>query len=219
MTPARSTISRVRSGVGQECQPPLHGPRAIHTHITRPVIQQLVGATAQTVLDLGCGNGWFTGALDSCGFDVTGLDSNEVILRHARQHHPTLNLRQMDVLDPLDPSLTMRFDAVVAIDLLDHVQRPRRMVETALAALKPGGLLVITLPFHGYLKNLVLALGGRFDSRWDPLLDHGRTKYFSRATVTALLSEFDLCHLHFETVGRIPSFARSMLISAKTPLK
>ena len=210
-------IEQVMSEPGEGPQRPRHGPRAIHTHITRPVVQQLVNAKAHTVLDLGCGNGWFTGALDRCGFDVTGVDNDEVVLRLARQFQPTLNLRQMDVMKPLDPNLAMRFDAVVAIDLIDHVQMPRKMIETALAALKPGGLLAITSPFHGYVKNLLLALGGRFDSRWDPLLDHGRMKFFSRATLTALLTEFDLRDLHFETIGRIPTFARSMLISVKTP--
>ena len=210
-------IEQVMSEPGEGPQRPRHGPRAIHTHITRPVVQQLVNAKAHTVLDLGCGNGWFTGALDRCGFDVTGVDNDEVVLRLARQFQPTLNLRQMDVMKPLDPTLAMRFDAVVAIDLIDHVQMPRKMIETALAALKPGGLLAITSPFHGYVKNLLLALGGRFDSRWDPLLDHGRMKFFSRATLTALLTEFDLRDLHFETIGRIPTFARSMLISVKTP--
>ena len=210
-------IEQVMSEPGEGPQRPRHGPRAIHTHITRPVVQQLVNAKAHTVLDLGCGNGWFTGALDRCGFDVTGVDNDEVVLGLARQFQPTLNLRQMDVMKPLDPTLAMRFDAVVAIDLIDHVQMPRKMIETALAALKPGGLLAITSPFHGYVKNLLLALGGRFDSRWDPLLDHGRMKFFSRATLTALLTEFDLSDLHFETIGRIPTFARSMLISAKTP--
>lgn len=193
------------------------GPRAIHTHITRPVVQQLVKAGAHTVLDLGCGNGWFTGALDRCGFEVTGVDHSDAVLRVAREHHPGLRLHQMDLMQPLDPSLMHRFDAVVAIDLIDHVPLPRLLIEAALAALLPGGVLVVTSTFHGYAKNLMLALAGRFDSRWEPLLDHGRMKFFSRATLTSLLSEFDLHDLHFETVGRIPMFARSMLMSAKTP--
>lgn len=193
------------------------GPRAIHTHITRPVVQQLVKAGAHTVLDLGCGNGWFTGALDRCGFEVTGVDHSDAVLRVAREHHPGLRLHRMDLMQSLDPSLMHRFDAVVAIDLIDHVPLPRLLIEAALAALLPGGVLVVTSTFHGYSKNLVLALAGRFDSRWEPLLDHGRMKFFSRATLTSLLSEFDLHDLHFETVGRIPMFARSMLMSAKTP--
>ena len=193
------------------------GPRSIHAHVMRPIVEQLAKAGAHTVLDLGCGNGWFTESLVRCGFDVLGVDHNEAVLRQARQQRPSIRFQTMDVMQGLEPSLSARFDAVVAIDLIDHVTLPRRMIETALAALRPGGLLVVTCAYYGYAKNLALALAGRFDSRWDPLLDDGRVKFFSRETLTALISEFELQDLHFQTVGRIPMFARSMLIAAKAP--
>ena len=194
------------------------GPRSIHAHVTRPIVEQLAKAGAHTVLDLGCGNGWFTQSLVRCGFEVLGVDHNEAILRQAQQQRPSVRFQVMDVMQGLEPGLSERFDAVVAIDLIDHVTLPRRMIATALAALKPGGLLVVTCAYYGYAKNLALALTGRFDSRWDPLLDDGRVKFFSRDTLTALISEFELQDLHFQTVGRIPMFARSMLVAVQKPL-
>ncbi len=194
------------------------GPRSIHAHVTRPIVEQLTKAGAHTVLDMGCGNGWFTQSLARCGFEVLGVDGNQAVLAQAQQQRPSIRLQPMDVLHDLPPGLSERFDAVVAIDLIDHVTLPRRMIETALAVLKPGGLLVVTCAYYGYAKNLALALTGRFDSRWDPLLDEGRLKFFSRATLVALLSEFELQDLHFQTVGRIPMFARSMLVAARKPV-
>ena len=193
-----------------------HGPRSIHDHVMRPIVRQLNTVEAHTVLDLGCGNGWFTGALDRCGFETLGVDHDAARLDAARRQYPHMRFRQMDAMQPLDLGLALRFDAVVAIDVVDHVPWPRKLVETALDALKPGGMLVVTSPYYGYAKNIALALTGRFDARWDPLLEHGRLKFFSRATLTALLSEFELRDLHFETVGRIPPFARAMMISAIT---
>ncbi|MBC7956420.1 MAG: class I SAM-dependent methyltransferase [Cytophagales bacterium] len=210
MKPDRPMIEQLR-----EAEPP--GPRSIHAHVTRPIVQQLVKAEAHTVLDLGCGDGWFTSALDRCGFAVTGVDKSEASLRLAQQHYPNLGFHQADVMHPLDESLAQRFDAVVAVNVIDHMALPRKLVEAALAALRPGGLLVITSNFHGYSKNIALALAGRFDARWDPLLDHGQVKFFSRTTLTSLLSEFELRDLHFETAGRIPMFARTMLMSATAP--
>lgn len=193
------------------------GPRSIHAHVTRPIVEQLVQAGAHTVLDLGCGNGWFTHALSRCGFEVLGVDHNDAMLQVARQRHPTVAFECIDVLQPWLPSLSQRFDAVVAIDLVDHLVMPRKLIESALSALKPGGLLVVTTSYYGYAKNVALALAGRFDSRWDPLQEQGRIKFFSRATLTALLMEFELRDLHFQTVGRIPMFARSMLMSGRAP--
>jgi 2-polyprenyl-3-methyl-5-hydroxy-6-metoxy-1,4-benzoquinol methylase len=193
------------------------GPRRIHAHVTRPIVQQLVAARAHRVLDLGCGNGWFTDALARCGFDAAGADSSQASLRIARQHFPEQRFHEVDAMNELDVALRNRFDAVIAVDVIDHVAYPRRLLETALAALKPGGTLIVTSNFHGYSKNLALALAGRFDSRWDPLLDEGRVKFFSRTTLTSLLLEFDLQALHFETVGRIPMFARAMLMAGRKP--
>lgn len=193
------------------------GPRSIHAHVTRPIFEQLAKAGAHTVLDLGCGNGWFTQSLVRCGFEVLGADHNEAMLRQAQAQRPSVRFQAMDVMQALPPGLSQRFDAVVAIDLIDHVTLPRRMIETALAALKPGGLLVVTCAYYGYAKNLALALAGRFDARWDPLLDDGGVKFFSRATLSTLISEFELQDLHFQTVGRIPMFARSMLVAARSP--
>lgn len=211
MKPDRPMIEQLRLETEQP------GPRSIHAHVTRPIVQQLVKAEAHTVLDLGCGSGWFSAALDRCGFAVTGVDISEASLNLAQRHYPHLGFHRVDVMQALDLGFAQRFDAVVAVDVIDHMPLPRKLIEAALAALKPGGLLVVTSNYHGYSKNVALALAGRFDSRWDPLLDHGKVKFFSRATLTSLLSEFDLHDLHFETAGRIPMFARTMLMAARTP--
>ncbi len=191
------------------------GPREIHSHLTRPIVVELSAAGAHTVLDLGCGNGWFSAGLHNCGFEVTGVDHSESGLRLATRRYPDLRFLRQDVMDELDPSLVGRFDAVIAVDTIDHLPLPRRLIHTALIALKPGGLLIVTSAYHGYAKNLLLALRGGFDEHLDPLRDHGRVKFFSRATLLALLAEFGLCEVRFQSVGRFPLLARGMLVSAR----
>lgn len=220
MSPER-TLSEGLNGAGVtsaaiEPKTPWHGPRTIHRHVTRPIVEQLNRVGAHTVLDLGCGGGWFTGALDRCGFEVVGADIDEDALGLARREYPHLRFEQVDATQSLDPGLTMRFDAVVAIDVIDHVAMPRRLVEVALEALRPGGLLVVVAPYHGYVKTLALALAGRLHERFDPLLERGRLKAFSRESLTGLMSGFDLNDVHCETIGRIPPLARAMMVAATT---
>jgi SAM-dependent methyltransferase len=199
-----------------EPKAPRHGPRAIHRHIMRPIVEQLNRVSAHTVLDLGCGNGWFTGALDRCGFEVVGADIDEDGLLLARREYPHLRFEHVDATQFLEIGLTVRFDAVVAIDVIDHVAVPRRLVEVALEALRPGGLLVVVAPYHGYAKTLALALIGRLHERFDPLLERGRLKAFSRESLTGLMSGFDLTDVHCETIGRIPPLARALMVAATT---
>jgi 2-polyprenyl-6-hydroxyphenyl methylase/3-demethylubiquinone-9 3-methyltransferase len=186
--------------------------------VARPVLLQLDRFGARSVLDLGCGNGWLTAALSRCGFDVTGLDSSRSGIAIARGAHRDVAFRQADALLPPAPELQGRFDAVVAVEAVDHVSQPRVLLQHALTMLRPGGLLVVTTPYHGYFKNLGLALSGRFDRRLHALEVHGRLKFFSRQTLTALVAECGYADLHFETIGRLPAIARSMLVTGKRPL-
>ena len=193
------------------------GPSLVHAHLARPVVMQLDRSGARSVLDMGCGNGWFTEALARCGFDATGADISSSGIALATAAYPDVAFTLADATQLLPPELRGRFDAVVAIELLDHVTLPRDAVRQAMAALRPGGLFVTTVPFHGYLKNLGLAFSGRMDLRWQALQDHGRVKFYSKASLTTLLAEAGLQDMHFETIGRLPWIARSMLVAGRTP--
>jgi 2-polyprenyl-3-methyl-5-hydroxy-6-metoxy-1,4-benzoquinol methylase len=217
MGPDRPLTEQLRFARSTEFTWETHGPRDIHAHLTSPIIGLLDRRGVRSVLDLGCGNGWFSSALDRCGFDVTGVDHSESGIAIARREHPDVRFQRHDVMLPLEAELIGRFDAVVSIELIDHLPFPRRLIESALSALKPGGLLIVATPFHGYVKNLALALTNRFDERWHPLRDHGRVKFFSRHTLTALLTEYELDDIRLETVGRVPMFARAMVISGRAP--
>jgi SAM-dependent methyltransferase len=212
MSPDRSLTDRLTRDALREGVE--HGPRRMHDHVTRPIVERLNQAQAHSVLDLGCGDGWFTGALDRCGFEATGADRDDRRIAAAQLRYPHMHFEVLDAMQPVERARLPRFDAVVAIDLIDHVPSPRKLVTAALSALKPGGLLVVTSPYYGYTKNIALALTGRFDRRWDPLLEDGRLKFFSRSTLTSLLTEFRLEDLRFETIGRIPPLARAMMVSA-----
>ena len=217
MSPDRVLTDRLITDADGAERWPFHGPRSIHAHITRPVVQQLVAADAHRVLDLGCGNGWFSGALERCGFDMTGLDDNADRLREARDRYADVRFVVHDATSREPAPWSQPFDAVVSIDVIDHVARPRRFLETALDALKPGGLLVVTTTYHGYAKNLALALTGRFDRRWEVNAEGGRLRFYSPDTLRALVGEFALDDVHLETIGRIPMFARSLLFAATKP--
>lgn len=194
------------------------GPAHIHGHVAQPVVVQLDRFDARTVLDLGCGNGWLTAALSRCGFDVTGMDNSLSGIEIARHAHRDVPFHHADVMLPPAEDLRGRFDAVVAVEILDHVAQPRLLLQNALHLLRPGGLLLVTVPYHGYFKNLGLALSGRFDIRLHALQDHGRLKFFSRRTLMSLVAEGGYEDAAFEAIGRLPLIARSMLVTARKPL-
>lgn len=189
----------------------------IHRYIATPITERLRAHGANEVLDLGCGNGSFSALLAIAGFKVTGLDHSTSGIEIAHRKHPAVSFAQHDITQPLSAEHHGKYAAVVSTEVIEHLLLPRRLIENALNALRPGGLLILTTPYHGYWKNLALALTNKFDDHWHPLRDYGHIKFFSKATMVTLFKEYGLQDIRFQTVGRIPALARSMIIDAVKP--
>jgi 2-polyprenyl-6-hydroxyphenyl methylase/3-demethylubiquinone-9 3-methyltransferase len=106
------------------------------------------------VLDIGCGGGFLTNALAKQGHLVTGVDLSQSSLRVAEDRDETKSacFIQADARDIPCPDAS--FDAVCAMDLLEHVEEPICVIKEAARLLKPGGLLF----FHTFNRNWISRL-------------------------------------------------------------
>jgi 2-polyprenyl-6-hydroxyphenyl methylase/3-demethylubiquinone-9 3-methyltransferase len=194
------------------------GHAEAHTYLLPPVLELLRHHGAHKVLDLGCGNGSMSAAINARGFAVTGVDYSASGVAAARLSFPALHFEQQDLSEPLPAEYEDAYDAVVSTEVIEHMLLPRRLVANALFALRPGGLLVVSTPFHGYIKNLTIALLNGFDAHWHPMRDFGHIKFFSKATLRSMLAECELAHLQIRMAGRFYPLSKSMLASGvKTP--
>jgi len=109
------------------------------------------------------------------------------------------------------------FDVVVSTEVVEHCFAPRLWAAAAFRSLRAGGVLICSTPYHGYLKNLALALSGKLDAHFGPLWDGGHIKFWSRATLSTLLEEAGFEVLEFRGAGRLPWLWKSMLIAARKP--
>jgi 2-polyprenyl-3-methyl-5-hydroxy-6-metoxy-1,4-benzoquinol methylase len=160
--------------------------------------------------DLGCGNGSVARWLTTKGFTVSGVDPSSQGIAEANRAYPELNLRQGSAYDPLHESFGT-FPFLVSLEVVEHVYAPREYATCISNLLSPEGYALISTPYHGYLKNLALAIAGRMDSHFSALWDHGHIKFWSRETLTTLLNEAGLEVLRIDRVGRIPPLAKTML--------
>ncbi len=188
----------------------------VHRFVAGPVIERLRRHEARSVLDLGCGNGSLTAYIARQGFALTGLDYSRSGIDLATRRYPEARFAEHDLAESLPGAHAKCYDAVISVEVIEHLLLPRKLLETARMALRPGGMLIVSTPYHGYWKNLALALSNGFDAHWHPLRDYGHVKFFSRRTLLRLLGEQGFTELDFCTVGRIPAFARSMIVSAIT---
>jgi 2-polyprenyl-6-hydroxyphenyl methylase/3-demethylubiquinone-9 3-methyltransferase len=80
------------------------------------------------------------------------------------------------------------------------------------AALKTDGLLIITTPYWGYLKNLLLAVSGRTDRALAPLWEGGHIKHWSYRTLRTLMERYGFRYIDFHGAGRWPYCWQGMVM-------
>ena len=166
------------------------------------------------IFDLGCGNGAAANMLFELGYDVTGIDLSRSGIELARQSFPHLNLHIGNVYDNLAEKYG-QFPLVVSLEVIEHCFDPRRFAKTFYNLIAAGGIGVLSTPYHGYWKNLALAVAGKWDDHLTVLRQGGHIKFFSIRTLEMLLAETGFNNVIFIRAGRIPPFAKSMIAVAR----
>ena len=127
-----------------------------------PALQEILRSeNGRSVFDLGCGNGGTASLLTSIGYDVVGVDPSTEGICHANRAYPTLRLEKGSGYDDLR-SRYGQFPLVISLEVVEHVYDPRTFAKTLFDLVAPGGLAIVSTPYHGYLKNIALP----FPARW-----------------------------------------------------
>lgn len=192
-----------------------------HAHVyLLPTVRSELNKTwedgARRLFDLGCGNGSVAAALAHDGWDVTGVDPSTEGITKAQQTYPHLKLRQGSAYDNLS-GIYGRFPVILSLEVVEHVYAPRLYARGLFDLLEPRGTAIISTPYHGYFKNLALAMTGRMDAHFTALWDHGHIKFWSIRTLSILLREVGFAEVRFHRVGRFPALAKSMIAVARKP--
>lgn len=180
------------------------------TNVVVELVKKLEGV--RSICDLGCGNGHISGRLANAGFEVTGVDASPSGIAIARRAYP--NVEFVEAL--IDRQLNLgQFDLVVSSDVIEHMYRPSDLLEAARELLKPGGQILLGTPYHGYLKNLVLAASGKMDAHFSALHDGGHIKFFSVRSLSQLMRRHGFEDLNFTFYGRAPWLWKNMICQAR----
>ncbi len=193
------------------------GPHSCN-YITPAVALILKRLGVSRVCDVGSGNGSLAGSLHAAGCYVAGVEYDKTGVEIARKNYPSINFYNLGVHD--DPALVLSaeekaFDAVVSTEVIEHLFSPHQLPIFARQILRGGGYLVISTPYHGYLKNLALSVFNKWDKHHTPLWHGGHIKFWSRKTLTALLEENGFQVAEFHGVGRMPWLWKSMIVVAQ----
>jgi 2-polyprenyl-6-hydroxyphenyl methylase/3-demethylubiquinone-9 3-methyltransferase len=165
------------------------------------------------LLDLGCGDGRLLADLAHDGARVVGADRSGLALERARQSHPGMELISLGE-DGRLPFKDASFDAVVCLQVLQHVVDLQQLLSEVRRILTPGGSLAIAVPWHGRLKNILIALGS-FERHHDPL--EPVIRFFTPRSLRDLLEQLSFEVLALEGTGGLPFLRETLLARARRP--
>ena len=165
------------------------------------------------VLDLGCGGGQFTHAMFEAGYGTVGMDISENALRFARQQFPMCRFKSLNA-DGTTSEPSSSFSAVWSTEVIEHVLNVEAFLGEIYRILEAGGILILTTPYHGVLKNLLICLL-KFDRHFDPNGSHIR--FFDRKGLDRCLKKAGLDPVKFCGVGRVWKMYRTWFVVARKP--
>ncbi len=184
-----------------------------HDYLIPSLKQLLPPGKGLKILDAGCGSGVMTAYLSSLGHHVRGFDQSTSGIAIARKSFPHTSFELKSIYDDYR-SMEPKVSVVTSFEVIEHLTRPSEMLARAYEALEPNGVLILSTPYHGYLKNLAISLLDGWDKHFESHRDCGHIKFFSRKTLTQLLVQSGFSQLEFANAGRVPWLWKSMVVRA-----
>ena len=190
---------------------PSHSQRYLNAPLSRIITARALPSGARA-LDYGCGNGWFANELAEKGFRVTGVDISASGVEVARRSFPRVQFSDDETLAGMEP-----FDLVTFIEVIAHCFRPAAELGRLFRSLVPGGVFILSTPYHGYWKNLAMAVTGKLEGHLDTSWEGAYVHYFHSTSIARLVEEAGFRNISITRAGRIPQLAKSMIVTCSKP--
>jgi len=134
-------------------------------------------------VDIGCGDGYFSGKLRRLGYEVSGIDISPVAIDKASKEHPECKFIIHDLSRPL-PFHDNSFNLAWCSENLEHLFSPFTVLKEIYRILQPRGRLLCTVPYHGLVKNIGIAIFA-FERHYDPTYPHIR--FFTKKSLSKII--------------------------------
>jgi ubiquinone/menaquinone biosynthesis C-methylase UbiE len=166
-----------------------------------------------TILDYGCGYGEILLKLKKnnprstlIGMDVSNvaLEISKKKVRQATYYHVRDGIKL--------PLKNTSIDYIIALDVIEHVYDTEMLFKEFSRILKPGGNIIISTPYYGLIKNIIIALIG-YDTIYDPLGPHIR--FFTKKSLKKCLENVAIKIYSIKYYGRFYPVYNAMYMLGK----
>ncbi|MDH3598507.1 MAG: methyltransferase domain-containing protein [Candidatus Tectomicrobia bacterium] len=187
------------------------GPEAEQTfHLRVAAALRAMPDPAARVLDFGCGMGAASKRLAAAGHGVVGVDISEPAIQQARSAVPTATFQVIDSEGHV-PFPDASFDVCFCTEVIEHLFDVKGFLREMHRLLVRDGLLLMTTPYHGWAKNLLI-MTCRFDTHFNPL--GGHIRFFSKRSLVHCLQSGCFQVESVRGIGRVWPLRKTMFVKA-----
>lgn len=153
------------------------------------------------ILDFGCGQGAFSQRLVDAGMKVDSCDINTDQIK-AQVNRKII----FDLNKEIDPeSFSDKYDMIVALEILEHLQNPWKYIQDCMSLLKDKGIIVLSTPnISNFVSRLRFLMRGSLIAFENPDLAHGHITPLSFIQIENICNHFKLKILEKGNAGPIP---------------
>jgi 2-polyprenyl-3-methyl-5-hydroxy-6-metoxy-1,4-benzoquinol methylase len=175
------------------------------------LLLELVSKLSGRILDIGCNTGRTSIKFHKLGFNVFAIDNDIKRISKLQKTNKQIHFNVHDC-EKVFSFKDNYFDVIWAGDIIEHLKNTEQFVSEISRIIKKEGVLILSTPYHGLIKNLVIT-GYNFNKHYNPNSDHLR--FYTIKTLKSQLKRNNLYIDQFYLLGRIKPLAKSMFIVTK----
>lgn len=183
-------------------------------HLKWPKLKKFIPLQAGvSIVDFGCGNGKILSEIYKINpqANLTGLDVSQAAINQAKRRLPGVKFYKINDggLIPLEDGSV---DFIFSSEVIEHVYDTENAFTEFSRILKPGGRILLTTPYHGLIKNILIALLS-FDRHFNPTGAHIR--FFTKKSLFDILKKYKLQIIKYGYYGRFWPIPHSIYVLAE----
>ena len=167
----------------------------------------------RNLLDVGCGNGFLTKKIGKNFENVFAIDTSISAINQAKKEYfGNINFSKTN-LDEFNSN--KQFDCITLLEVIEHLYSPDKMLQSIHKVSSHDTKIIISTPYHGFIKNLLILLTGKFNKHFSPLWEDGHIKFFSKSTLVEICKRNNFTVEKISYSGRFFPISKSIILIIK----